>query len=870
MPRRNLKLRTYKQHVTYFLLALLFAIIAISSFYLNQKVLSSYKNSIYKVKTILEAQNKLLHLNTLATDLNAPGNDVFISGDPDKEKEKFNQVKHEMEESIQKYRQYFANAEKNVFGWNIESNLDAIDKMMHELSLDAYDIFEEYKNKNEKEASKHMAEMDRAYAFLSQEISQAIHLIGKLSHILIKNELDQSSLMKHIELMIAIVFFALIIVIVFFGYRTSTQQTSIYLDNHKRRKYLDALVNTVLESVITIDRYGVITSFNKSAENLFGYTRDEILGKKINILMPDPDKKQHDQYLSNYFKTGKAKIIGKGREVMALKKSGEIIPVALSVNRYQVGNEVSFVGTIRDITDQKEWAAQLKQYAQDMKRKTKEISIAKQKVEHANHLKSAFLAGMSHEIRTPITAILGYAEIIQNLSPDQQNATSAGDYATKIISSSEHLLALINDILDFSKIEAGQLTIESRFFETQKIINDIQTIFSEIALKKQINLKVSILSNLPSMIKSDEVRIKQVIVNLLGNAIKFTPNKGNVDCTFEYHANDHLFKVEVKDTGIGIAKENLDIIFDPFSQEDKSTTRKFGGTGLGLSISRNLCRKLQGDLTVKSQINRGSTFIATFKPDDTLEEAFILNNIQAQTTTDELHETHFLNCNILVADDVVDNQNIIKHTLNQLKIQYDIANNGQEAFEMAKQGQYDLVLMDIRMPMLDGYEATMKLIEIGYKAPIIALTANAMKEDVEKYQQAGFKDVLAKPFRSKDLIGLVKKHLSNLQVEAEVVEDEIEEFSQTAEFKALEQQFIQRIPEDIQKLEHLAKMQNTTDLKIAVHNLKSVLKMFGFHEQSQQAAEIEAFMENTSQIPNDKLQALSQSLLLITTNSDSF
>ena len=372
-----------------------------------------------------------------------------------------------------------------------------------------------------------------------------------------------------------------------------------------------------------------------------------------------------------------------------------------------------------------------RQISNTLKRVTDEIykEIALQeyikKTEKLSKVKSEFLANMSHEIRTPLNAILGFIKVMKD-----EDDGRFEKYLNTIDSASQTLLTIINDILDISKIEAGKMKIEHIDFKTDDLYNAIE-LFEEKAQEKNIKFKIKF-TNMPQFLYGDVHRIKQVITNLLSNAVKFTPENKKIETNIEF-ADNKLY-VEVIDEGIGISKEKQKIIFDAFSQADTSTTRKFGGTGLGLTISHRLIQLMKGELKVESEENKGSRFYFVIPIKEGKE-------IREKNIDDE----HFnKNLRILVAEDNKANQLFMEVILKKMKLYYKIANNGKEALELAKKEEFDLILMDVNMPIMSGIDATKEIRKFS-NIPIIALTANALDGDKEKFLKAGMNDYLSKP-----------------------------------------------------------------------------------------------------------------------------
>ena len=367
--------------------------------------------------------------------------------------------------------------------------------------------------------------------------------------------------------------------------------------------------------------------------------------------------------------------------------------------------------------------------------RTRELVKAKEAAESSSRSKSEFLANMSHEVRTPLNAILGFVGLLKEHTQDKQSK----EYLGIIDNSSHHLLGIISDILDFSKLESGKLQIEIIDFDVNKEFSGVYQLFSAQVSTKNIDLVVNIDEKTPKYLMGDPLRIKQVITNLLSNAIKFTPQNHKVFLSIDYE--DACLSVSVKDEGIGIENDKLSHIFEAFSQADSSTTREYGGTGLGLSISSELVRLMGGELQVKSSVGEGSEFY--FKiPAKEGKKGKNLDNISL--------EKSFKGKKVLLVEDNKANQMFMSVVLNKLQFDFEIANNGAEALEMFEKNSYDLILMDENMPIMNGIEATKRILALEAKTrlkhtPIIALTANALKGDRERFLEAGMDEYLTKP-----------------------------------------------------------------------------------------------------------------------------
>ncbi|MGI9519983.1 MAG: response regulator, partial [Pirellulaceae bacterium] len=392
-----------------------------------------------------------------------------------------------------------------------------------------------------------------------------------------------------------------------------------------------------------------------------------------------------------------------------------------------------------------------------------DLAVARDVAEAASRTKGEFLANMSHEIRTPMNAILGFTDLLQRGMADSREEQT--EYLSTIQSSGSHLLELINDILDLSKIEAGKMEMEMTDCSPCEVINDVVNILGVRAQEKEISLKWEARESLPSNIKTDPVRLRQVVTNLVGNAIKFTSSGGVKIAANVVGTSAHpRLQIEVIDTGIGMSPKQLEKIFDPFTQADNSVTRRFGGTGLGLSISQRIVKSLGGELTARSIQGQGSVF--------SFDIPFTAGCLESRITTDEFQKTAWSQagakhvqyklpeCRILVVDDGAANRRLIRLFLGRAGCEVEQAEDGQVAVDMCQEQTFDLILMDMQMPVLDGYEATRKLRESGFTLPIIALTANAMQGDEQKCIDAGCSGFLSKPVDMDKLVATVAQALS--------------------------------------------------------------------------------------------------------------
>lgn len=392
-------------------------------------------------------------------------------------------------------------------------------------------------------------------------------------------------------------------------------------------------------------------------------------------------------------------------------------------------------------------ASRINEMLATIEQSQRELTEARVVAETANKAKSEFLSTITHEIRSPMTAVIGYADLL--LEPgvtDEQRR----DHVSRIRRSGEHLLGVINDLLDASKIEAGAMTIESVPCSVRQIVDDVKSMAETKVKAAGISLNIEIAQSVPGMIASDPLRLRQVLMNLASNAVKFT-KQGSVTIRADL-ADESTLRLRVEDTGIGMSPEEVDKLFKPFSQADSSTSRRFGGTGLGLTISRNLARLMGGNITVESRPGEGSTFTATVR--------FLPCGSVATIAAAAKRNVSLSGLRVLLVDDSEDNRKLIAHFLKGAGAEVFLANDGQQAIDsiketMARGGRFHVVLMDMQMPVCDGYEAARRARDIGYLGSIVALTAHSMAEERGKCIAAGCDDFINKPIERTKLCSTV-------------------------------------------------------------------------------------------------------------------
>lgn len=507
-------------------------------------------------------------------------------------------------------------------------------------------------------------------------------------------------------------------------------------------KKLSMVVQESPNSIVITTTNGDIEYVNPAFEQITGYSSEEVLGQNPRILNARNAENTIDY--KEMWETISAGQIWRG-EFCNKKKNGSVFWELASITpvKNSKGIITNYIAIKDDITNRKKSESELK--------------VAKENADKANKAKSFFLAKMSHEIRTPMNGIMGMTDIIMQGTDDKEL-----EEKLKVISvSAENLLTIINEILDFSKIEAGQVELENIPFDLKKMLTEVEELLMIKAKAKNLYLKTRISDQLPIYVLGDPTRVKQIIINLVNNAINFT-EEGGITIFLEkkrqnLKSSNFILGINVIDTGIGISEEGKKKLFMAFSQTDNSTTRTHGGTGLGLLISKELSHLFSGNIGVDSQLGEGSTFWVEIPTQEASQE-------HKENITIKKEELIIKkNLNILLAEDNKINQKIAILNLEKLGHQVQIANNGREAVDLFMESHYDLVLMDIQMPVMSGLEATglIRVHEIRSKkirkTPIIALTANALTTDKDKYIAAGMNDYLSKPFKLQDLIRVLSE-----------------------------------------------------------------------------------------------------------------
>jgi len=521
----------------------------------------------------------------------------------------------------------------------------------------------------------------------------------------------------------------------------------------------------ILEEQICVD-------CNPAALKIFGRTREQMLGCAPYRFSP-PQQPDGEDSLEKARRLITRALEGQNPvfDWVHLRGDGSVFEAEVSLNRLELSGKVFLQAIVRDVTDRKRAERELRQYAATLEVVNRRLQELRAQAEVATRAKSEFLANVSHEIRTPLTAISGYAELILTEGDLTRAPRHRVEAVNTILRNARYLLELIDDILDLSKIEAGLLEVERTACRPVRLVGEVERLMQLRAEQCGLPLIVEYHGPVPETIQTDPTRLRQILINLLSNALKFT-EKGEVRLVvrlIDREKPEPRLEFEVIDTGIGMTPEQVQRIFAPFQQADSSTTRRFGGTGLGLTICKRLVEMLGGTIEVETELGKGSRFrvsIATGPLDGVplIEQpADHYNRLPGPELRPPVSATLPPGCRVLLAEDAPDNQRLLSFLLHKAGAEVALAADGASAVEMALEAwrrghPFDVVLMDMQMPVLDGYQATRRLREQGYTGPIIALTANAMAHQREACLRAGCTDFLAKPIRRAVLLCAVAQY----------------------------------------------------------------------------------------------------------------
>jgi len=495
----------------------------------------------------------------------------------------------------------------------------------------------------------------------------------------------------------------------------------------KNEIMLSGVISSAMDAIVLMDEEGHVIHWNMAAVEIFGYTEDEMRGRLLIETIKDFPGWTNESF------------VNQRTELTAVHKDGDEFPIELTITDIQDESEIYYSAFIRDISSRRQ--------------REEELLQMKEKAEQAAKAKSQFLSVMSHELRTPLNAVIGITHLMLQGNPreDQQEDLRTLQF------SGESLLHIINDILDFTKLDSGKIELSAIDFNLRELSQSLYQSFSYKAKEKGIVFDVEYDEKMPFMVKGDNFRLSQVLNNLISNAIKFT-REGSVKLKIsliEERGAAYVTKFSVIDTGIGIAEEKKDKIFEQFTQADSNTTRLYGGTGLGLSISAKLVELMDSAIVVDSELGKGSDFNFTilFQPGSAAEQA-----VPVQKAADKSNEP-FHNKLILLAEDNAFNANIARRFITGWGANMDVVADGWQAIEFVSRKRYDLILMDVQMPVLDGFACTRKIRKHFKDIPIIAITASPKNEILQDILLCGMNDFVSKPFKPNELRSKILEYL---------------------------------------------------------------------------------------------------------------
>jgi PAS domain S-box-containing protein len=651
------------------------------------------------------------------------------------------------------------------------------------------------------------------------------------------------------------------------------------------------LKNVPMVAIQSLEPNGTIRYWNTYSEYFYGLTAQEVVGHRFQDILLEGSETQKFEDMLRTIRQTRRPTSPREMQVHTLAHSNRwVYSVEFPIFE---GDQIFEIFSVSvDITELKHAQTEMLQAREETEHVNRQLEASitqanflTQQARAANEAKSLFLANMSHEIRTPLHAIIGFSDIlVQDAITDEQKK-----FVQLIQTAGHSLLDLINDILDFSKIEAGKLELEITPCSLETILNDIHAMMKPAAQKKNLTFEILPDPDVPLIIHTDPTRLRQCLINLINNAVKFTES-GCVRTRISNKSvqSETFIRFDVEDTGIGISAEAQKKIFDLFVQADDGITRKYGGTGLGLAITRNIAKNLGGSVAVRSEPDRGSTFTLTIPAGVVLKDqpTFQSRNYRPEATARPL-QCDIYHGRVLVAEDNPSNQILMNKLLQKIGLEVVMAIDGRDAVEKASTGNFDLIFMDMQMPRMNGFQATEKLRQEKITAPIIALTASAMKGDREKCLLVGCNDYLAKPINRDELRKIMEKYLPDAKsTEVNPRETEIHpapnpvdsddqplisELAQDPDLCEVANMFVKELPDSINKILDAARQKDYDQLKFLVHTLKGASGSAGFPALMKKTIDVEQLIlhQQADFLPTalDELNRLCRRVHAVTENS---
>jgi PAS domain S-box-containing protein len=749
-----------KWYQLYFLLACFEILTVIASLYFLDNTNTIFTEAVKTNQVWLAELQKYSGLDDLAVRVNAPGNDIFESKNVATEKNRFEKAKEKLSAALSKSKEELSHllkikVIKTEEYSELNSTLRKIDQLTQQMLKETEKIFTDFISKDEESAAKEMAKMDRSYALVNIEINKLRSLARKNLLNAINDQQLRIFSIERAEYLIMTLASIMILAIALYGHKlainikkTEEEKNQYLLDTLASKQVLETsearfrnLAQQVSVGIFETNAKGECLYVNKEWCEIAGITFEEALNKGWEKAIHVDDRElvakewyeaaqNKSTFALNYrFMTPQGRVTWVFGTASAIENSNKEI--------------IGYIGSITNISQHKETEEQLIQ--------------AKQQFQQIVQKKSEFLANMSHEIRTPMNGIIGMTDLLLETKLDEEQK----DYASTVKNSASSLLTIINDILDFSKVEAGKMLVNKLEFSIKEIVKEVEKLLYPKINEKKINLLVEFDSEIPNKLISDPDRLRQILINLVGNAVKFTAEEGTVVVSISQGQSsttgNALINFRVLDNGIGIAKEHQSKIFEAFTQADGSIARQFGGTGLGLTISSRLVQLLGGELKFKSQSGTGTLFYFS------LDLPIALENEGQNTNHAKTKEKLAVKpLNILVAEDNLVNQKLIIKLLEKQGHTVTVVGDGEAAVRSSSEEEFDIILMDIQMPVMSGEMATQMIrdrerINNNSRIPIVALTAHAMSGDKEKYLGLGMDGYITKPINKEILFATLSE-----------------------------------------------------------------------------------------------------------------
>jgi PAS domain S-box-containing protein len=817
--------RQPRWYLLYFVLAAFDIVTIGAGVLLNYQLTTAYQASIEANRVWAERLDRYRALRDLAQAVNAPGNDVFDSKDVVGESRRLAEARARFEEAMTDEREALQEIAKRTDVEGVSGAQRALgetDRAMSEMVAEAERIFGFFRDNQPEKAGERMATMDRRYAALNRSLSDLAEEVTHIQTLQLAAQVRRGDRLRVFEVIIASMMFPIVIAVALYGTRLARafqRLAAAQADAESRARR--ALLETTPESVLELGSDGMIREANPAAESLLAFPAGGLVGKHVRELLPVSDLNSKDTVADPAWRR-----VGVPCEVRALRSDGLPFPCELRVG--YVKEKDLYIILLRDLSAQYQ--------------RVLAVEAARSAAEEASRAKTEFLANMSHEIRTPMNAILGYSELLfdTDLAPADRSR-----FADTVRRNGQHLLSIVSDILDISRIESGKLKVDIQEVSLPELVSDVVLAVQPKAREKRLELTVECRTPVPREIRTDGVRLRQILMNVVGNAVKFT-HQGEVAliASFDATAKEGPRVVfDVADTGSGMSREQQQRLFKPFSQIDGSTTRRHAGAGLGLAISKKLALALGGDIHLASEPGQGSTFTIEIATGDLRDLSMVTELPLGGVGPRESRRTarpRVLRGRILLAEDGPDNRELVRLLLTDAGAELITVGDGALAIEAALESRdrgipFDLVLLDMQMPVMDGYMAASRLRQRGWTGPVLALTAHAMAGDRDKCIAAGCDDVITKPVDFDTLLTQIARYLRAGQK----ARQEAAALGSDDRRPELMRRFIEVWPHRVVEIRAALGRGDLEGLRRLAHQLKGAGGSYGFPAVSVAAGELE-------------------------------